>query len=303
MLASDDLGAGADHQLGMHPVLQVRVAGLAHGDDPAVAHADVALDHAQHRVDDGRARDDQVQRPRGPRAGRVLRHAVADRLAAAVHGLVAVPRGAVGGHRVVVGRDLDRQRRVRQAKSVTDRGSVDVRVGGAREHGRRALGDGHTVGRRAHLVVVDLTEKSPLAHSLERPLPHAGVVERAVDQAGEAVTDARAGEVHEPHRPRLAGLEPHSQPRADRQVPPVRRAPVEAQLPVGLEEVVVRSDLHGAVAGVGHAHLDRAAAGAERDVSTAVEVVHRSGHGAPRVLVQGSVRVGVSAGASQCACV
>ena len=297
VLARHDLGAGADHQVRVHAVLQVWVTGLAHGHDPAVAHPDVALDHAQHRVHDDRAGDHQVERARGPRAGRVLRHAVADRLAAAVHGLVAVAAAAVGGHRVVVGRHLDRQHRVRQPQTVTDGGSVDVRVGRAREHGRRALGHGHGVARRAHLVVVPfplLVQKALLAHPLQRTMPHTGVIERTVDEAGEAVTDARAGEVDEPHRPRLAGLEPHRQPRADRQAPPVRREAIEAQLPVGLEEVVVRAHLHGAVAGVGHAHLDRAAARAEGDVSTAVEVVHRSGHGAPKLLV---------AGAGQCACV
>jgi hypothetical protein len=63
-VAGDDLGGRTDHQVGVHAVHRVGVAGLADADDAAVAHADVGLDDAPV-VEDDRAGDDQVGRAVG----------------------------------------------------------------------------------------------------------------------------------------------------------------------------------------------------------------------------------------------
>ncbi len=86
-LAGEDLGARADPERGVHAVGDIRVAGLAERDDPAVSDADVALEDAPV-VEDDRVRDHQVGSAFGPR-GRALEHRLADRLAAAEDGLVA----------------------------------------------------------------------------------------------------------------------------------------------------------------------------------------------------------------------
>ena len=62
VLAGDDLGAGADDEARRDAVHDVRVARLADGDDAAVLDADVALDDAEHRVDDDDAGDHRVRR-------------------------------------------------------------------------------------------------------------------------------------------------------------------------------------------------------------------------------------------------
>ncbi len=64
---------------GWTPSHDVGVAGLADRGDPAVPHADVGLDDAPV-VEDDRARDDQIGRPRGPACDR-LPHRLADDLA------------------------------------------------------------------------------------------------------------------------------------------------------------------------------------------------------------------------------
>ena len=53
MLAGNDLGGRPDLQTRRHAVLDVRVAGLADGDDAAVANADVRFDDAPVVDDDG----------------------------------------------------------------------------------------------------------------------------------------------------------------------------------------------------------------------------------------------------------
>ena len=55
-LAGEDLGARADPERRVHAVGDVRVAGLAERDDPAVADTDVALEDAPV-VEDDRVRD------------------------------------------------------------------------------------------------------------------------------------------------------------------------------------------------------------------------------------------------------
>lgn len=65
-VAGQDLRGRPDHQGRIDAVHGVRVARLADADDPAVAHADVGLDHAPVVEHDG-AGDDQVRRALGAR--------------------------------------------------------------------------------------------------------------------------------------------------------------------------------------------------------------------------------------------
>ena len=92
VLAGDDLGAGADHQLRIDAGLDQRIARLADADDPAAADADVALDDAPVVEDDG-VGDDEIELRFGGRVGqRRLALAVADDLAAAELHFLAVDR-------------------------------------------------------------------------------------------------------------------------------------------------------------------------------------------------------------------
>ena len=88
-VARDDLGLGADDEVGVDPVHGVGVAGLAQGGDPAVADADVGLDDAPV-VEHDRAGDHGVGGALGA-GGAGLAHRFADHLAAAEDGLVAGP--------------------------------------------------------------------------------------------------------------------------------------------------------------------------------------------------------------------
>src|SRR5829696_8971445 len=83
----------------------------------------------------------------------------------------------------------------------------------------------------------------------------------------EAVHGPAAGERDEPHLAGLAWLEANR--RAGRDVEPhaAGPCPVEGQLRIGLEEVVVRADLDRAVAGVRNSERDRLAALVERELA------------------------------------
>ncbi|ESU51923.1 hypothetical protein P376_0101 [Streptomyces sp. HCCB10043] len=151
-VARDDLGLGADHQVGVDAVHGVRVPGLADAGDPAVPDADVGLDDAPVVDDDG-AGDDGVGRALGP-GGAGLAHGLADHLAAAEHRLVARVSGAA---RAVL-LDLDEQIRVGEPDPVAGRGPEQVGVHRALEvrhrgHLRfRRAGRGRRGGRRGGRV-------------------------------------------------------------------------------------------------------------------------------------------------------
>ena len=120
-LGRDDLRARPDHQPRIDAVLGERIAGLAHGHDPALANPDVALDDPPV-VDDHRVRDHQVAVVRAHRLlERALILAVPDRLASPEDRLLAV----VG----VVVLDLDDQLAVGQPDAVADGRPVLLGVG------------------------------------------------------------------------------------------------------------------------------------------------------------------------------
>lgn len=126
-VAGDDLGLGADHQVGVDAVHGVGVAGLADAGDPAVADADVGLDDAPV-VDDHGTGDHGVGG--ALRAGGTgLSHGLADDLAAAEHGLVTGESWTAG----TVLLDLDQQIGVGEPDAVTGGRPEQVRVRGTRD--------------------------------------------------------------------------------------------------------------------------------------------------------------------------
>src|SRR5262249_7352411 len=90
LLAADGVGGRADGHSRRDVLHRAGVSRLADGDDLPVLHPDVGLHDAQLGVDDDDVGDDEVQRAAG--AGELVVHAhpVAERLAPAVDGLVAV---------------------------------------------------------------------------------------------------------------------------------------------------------------------------------------------------------------------
>src|SRR5262249_62048627 len=103
----------------IHSVHRVRIAGLAHFDDPAVTDSDVAL-HDSPMVDDEGVGDDQVQRALGPSGPSALTHAVANDFAAAKSDLVAIAGEVLF--------DFDDQVSIGQAHTVARGGSVEIGV-------------------------------------------------------------------------------------------------------------------------------------------------------------------------------
>src|SRR5207248_2106992 len=111
-VAGQDFRRRPDDQGRIDAVHRVGVARFADADDPAVADADVGLDHAPV-VQNDRAGDDQVGRAFGT-GHHALAHRLTDHLAAAEDHFVT----AAGTHRTVLG-DLDQQIGVGQPDPVT----------------------------------------------------------------------------------------------------------------------------------------------------------------------------------------
>ncbi len=158
-----------------------------------------------------------------------LAHAVADHLAAAELDLLAIDRAVL--------LDLDEQLGVGEPHPVADRGPVHVGIGRA----------------------PDLTGHQEVSDASSAP----------AHQTIEAEDPARPGDRHELDLAGLAGLE--ADRRAGRNVEPAAagRGAIERERRVGLEEVVVRADLHRTVAGVGDRERDRLAARVQGDLAVA----------------------------------
>ena len=108
-------------------VLDERISRVAEAGDAAMLDADVGLDDAGDGIDDERVGDDEIERLRRQREGR-LPHAVADHLAAAEFDLVAV--AAVLRDQVAL--DLDPEIGVGESDLVAHGGAehLGVRRGG-----------------------------------------------------------------------------------------------------------------------------------------------------------------------------
>ncbi len=87
----------------------------------------------------------------------------------------------------------------------------------------------------------------------------AASVAGALGQAVESIDGFRAGDFGELHALGVAGLEAHGGARGNIQAHAEGLRAVEAQLAVGLEEMEMRADLDGPVAGVGDVEFDDAA--------------------------------------------
>ena len=116
----EDFGRRADLEARRHAVHDPGIAGLADGRDPAVSDADVRLVDAR-AVDDDRGGDDEVGSAPFPGGTRGLPHSVANDLASAELGFLAV-------HRVIV-LDADQQGGVAEPDSIPGRRPVVIRVG------------------------------------------------------------------------------------------------------------------------------------------------------------------------------
>jgi hypothetical protein len=103
--------------------------------------------------------------------------------------------------------------------------------------------------------------------------------QRSVHGAAEAVDDSVAAEGHELHLAGLPGLEAHGRPGGNVEPHAARGGAVEAQRRIGLEEVVVRTDLDRPVAGVGDLQANRRTVRIQFDVSFREEILARL-HGA-----------------------
>ena len=247
-LAGNDVGAAADDHAGGDAVHDVGAPGLADADDDARLDANVGLVDAGP-VDYEGVGDDDVEGV-GVGAAGGLAHALAQRLAAAKLALVAV-RGQVGA-------DLDPEVGAAEADEV---------AGGGAEHGG--------VGGAVHLehVDVDRVEQGVggvgEAGGLEGGDDGvgAGHVDGARGEPVAAADDAAAGDGDEGDRLCVAGLEAHRGAGGDVEAAAVGLGPVELELGVHLDEVVVRPDLDGAVAAAGDAEAHARAARVEDDAA------------------------------------
>ena len=91
VLSGDDFSCGADDEIGIDTSHGVRIAGLSHFDDAAVADADIAF-HDSPMIDDQSVGDDEIECAADAfaRRGTALAHAVADHFTAAESDFVAI---------------------------------------------------------------------------------------------------------------------------------------------------------------------------------------------------------------------
>src|SRR5690606_4724069 len=82
-----------------------------------------------------------------------------------------------------------------------------------------------------------------------------------------AIDPAPAGKLDQFHRATLPGLETHRGTGGDVQAVAIGDAAIELERRIGLEEVVVRSDLDRPVAGIGHLDADCLASRIQYDLA------------------------------------
>ena len=230
---------------GVDTVHDLRVAGLADAGDAAVVDADVGLHDPEHRVDDQDVRDHEVQRALGRGDEPFVGQAVAQRLASAEHALVAV-------HEQVV-LDLGPQVGVAEPDAVAGRRAEQLGVA-RRDIARpirRSVRGGSRRGPRARAR----RSASSKVRAVGQP------VEPDAPRASRRRLDERRPRASSPGSKRIAVPDGMSR------CMPKARGAVEAQRPVDLEEVEVRPDLHGAIAGVRDRHGGGLAPRVELDVA------------------------------------
>src|SRR5437879_4853104 len=108
-----------------------------------------------------------------------------------------------------------------------------------------------------------------------------GLSEPAVDLAVEADDATLAGISDKPHLATLSGLKPRRGPGRDIEPIAARLLAIEGECLVGLVEVVMRTDLDRAIAGVGNRHGHCRAAGVDLDLASCGEELSRDHRGIP----------------------
>lgn len=223
-LAGDDVRAAShDHALG-NAVHDVRVAGLANADDQPVFNADICL------VDAGPVHDQRVHHHHiqaiSIRAPGHLTHTLAQRLASAELALVSIRRQVFLHLHPQVRRAQTHQVAHRRAEHSLVRGAVQ----------RIRIDASQVAGGLGRVREPGLLEGG-----------HDGLGAREVDLAGgepvAAPDDAVAADLDHGHGLGVAGLEAHAGAGRDVEPVAVRGGPVELELRVRLDEVVVAADL------------------------------------------------------------
>lgn len=244
-LAGNDVCVAADDEGAVDIVHDVRVARLADADDVPVLNPDVGFVDAGV-VDDERVCDDEVGGLAVGAAGR-LPHALTEGLAAAELTLVAI-----GG---VVLLDLDKELCVAEADEVTRRGAehggVCLALHGRWEH--RTLIHGRIDVGKAHLgeVVNDVGNVDTVA------------VDDAAGNAVAALDDHVPANLDDGDGLAVAGLEAYGRTGRNVEAVAVGLDAVELEERVGLDEMVVAANLHGAVSLVDNAQTSLTAARVE----------------------------------------
>lgn len=226
VFSSNDIGRRAHDHVRMHAVHHIGIASLADSRDQPILDTDVSLvDSAP--VDDQRIRNDGVQTfGCGPLRG--LAHALAKGLAAAERALISINRTVLFHPHPKVGQP--------QSDQVPGGGSKHPRISFAIHCERR---DQRTVrGRRGFRNVsktLDLQALQDLLGSTDINLARSNGV-AALDNAIACNLDQR-------DRLGVTGFESYRSPRGD--IEPVSVGPqtVKMKLRVGLDEVIVGSDL------------------------------------------------------------
>ena len=122
-----DSGGRGDAQARIDPVHDGGVAGFSEADDLAVLDAEIALNHAEHRVDDEHVAQQHVEGAVGAGQAGHGAHAVAQGLAAAMQAFLAIDG--------VVLLDHGDQRGVAEAHAVAGGGAVHGGIVGAAHTG------------------------------------------------------------------------------------------------------------------------------------------------------------------------
>src|SRR5712691_2586219 len=125
--------------------------------------------------------------------------------------------------------------------------------------------------------------ESGLRGPSHRGLP-ARVVHLAVGERVQAVDLSRPRQLDERHDLLVAGLEAHRGARRDVESHAPRLAALEAEGPVGLEEVEMRADLNGPVGRIGYRQLDSPTSFIRDDVALAQDVFARNHQRCPLTL-------------------
>ena len=222
---------------------------LTPADDLAVLDSHVCLDDTDGCIDDDHVGDHEVEGTVDAARLRILAHAVAQRLAAAVDRLVS------DGSKIFL--DLDVQVGIAQPDLVT-RGDpeqdLNTLVSKCLSWVLLSF-----VRRERESVGLRFGQKAEFFGTLDgsgKPRPVGGVGRRpTVDKSVEALHSLLAAERHQRHFLLVARLEPDRRARGNVEAPAEGLFTIEGQRAIDFHEVVVRTHLDGTVTGVSDSQL------------------------------------------------